>query len=753
MKNYGDIMSGPYITIDLKKIEENANVITSLCSRYGIEVTGVTKVTCGMPQVAAAMIRGGISGIGESRMENIRRLKVSGILSTESFVSKLKDHDPKKEKTGISKKEKIPIMLLRVPPLSLVDEIVTSVDISLNSELSVIKGLSDAAERKGLIHDIILMIDLGDLREGIWPDDLIPTVDEVISLSGVRIVGIGTNLSCYGGVIPTEENMGALVDYADEIEKRFSIELQYISGGNSSALTLINEGKMPGRVNHMRIGEAILLGRETIERREWPGTSQDAFTLVAEVIELKEKPSFPIGEIGQDAFGKKRSSGGRNLSFLRHFNYFNKIFDRNLKISGKRREMVRAILNIGREDVEVDGISPIDQRLKILGSSSDHLIVDVTKAGRDFDELKSEGIAMGGEIGFLMNYAALLATMTSSYVDKRPTLGKKGEGEVEGVVIIGVPSWVGSLVPGTEEAPMALRRAGLKEKLESLGLNVEDRGDIDIKKSERSISGDDNEENISEVIRVSKKTAKLVKDAVRGDYVPLVIGGDDSASLGVFWGLSRVMEEVGPFGLIWLDAHGDFLISQRDDNVKISRMVLANALGYGDDRLKRAVGDINRGISEGHEESGSFEKSGFIFSENAAIVGLRDVERAEGELISESGVAVFTMEDIDTLGIKEVIYRAIRMAGAGTSGIYLSFDMDVVDAQTAPGVNEPSSGGLTYRETHLAMELISQSGLLKVVDIVGINPEKDPDGRTVKEALEFILSVFGKKILGRRDVY
>jgi arginase len=735
-------MSGPYVTIDLEKIEENARVITSLCSRYGIEVTGVTKVTCGMPQVAAAMIRGGVVGIGESRMENIRRLKVSGILSTASFAAGSRDHGPKGNETEKRKKEKIPIMLLRIPPLSLVDEIVTSVDISLNSELSVIRGLSDAAERRGLVHDIILMVDLGDLREGIWPDDLIPTVEEVVSLSGVRIIGIGTNLSCYGGVIPTEENMGALVDYADEIERKFPIELQYISGGNSSALTLISEGKMPKRVNHMRIGEAILLGRETIERRVWPETSQDAFTLVAEVIELKEKPSLPIGEIGQDAFGGKRSSG-KNLSFLRHLNPFNKISGGNLKISGKRREMVRVILNIGREDVDVCGISPIDERLKILGSSSDHLIVDVTKAGRNFDELGGQGIAMGGELGFLMNYAALLAVMTSSYVEKRPTIRKQGGGEMKGVTIIGVPCWVGSLIPGTEGAPTALRRAGIREKIESLGLEVEDAGDIDIEESEKKISGDNYEGNISEVVRVSKATEGLVEDSVKGGRVPLVLGGDDSTSLGVFSGLSVAMVDTGPFGVIWLDAHGDFLTPQDNDNLKISRTVLASALGYGDERLRPAAGETGRGNSE---------RSGFIYPENVVIVGLRDVEREEAGLISESGVSVFTMEDIDTLGMKEVIYRAIRTAGAGTSGIYLSFDMDVVDAQTAPGVNEPSSGGLTYRETHLAMELISQSGLLVAVDVVGINPERDPDGRTVKEAVEFILSVFGKKILGRSNV-
>ncbi len=237
-------MSGPYVTIDLQKIQDNARVVTDLCAAHGIEVTGVTKVTCGMPSVARAMLAGGVTSIGESRMENIRRLKVSGVNA--------------------------PMMLLRIPPLSAVDEIVTSVDISLNSEPSVIEALSVAAARRGIVHDIILMVDLGDLREGIWPDDLIQVVSEAVKLPGVRIVGLGTNLSCYGGIIPTCGNMDELVYYADEIEGRFGISLAYLSGGNSSSLPLIAEGGMPARINHVRIGEGILLGRETVERHPCP---------------------------------------------------------------------------------------------------------------------------------------------------------------------------------------------------------------------------------------------------------------------------------------------------------------------------------------------------------------------------------------------------------------------------------------------------------------------------------------------------
>ncbi|MBN2225259.1 MAG: arginase family protein [Deltaproteobacteria bacterium] len=669
-------MSGPYVTIDLKKVQDNARIIADLCAARSIQVTGVTKVTCGMPPVARAMLAGGVTSIGESRMENIRRLKVSGINA--------------------------PMMLLRIPPLSAVDEIVTSVDISLNSEYSVIEALSEAAVRRGIVHDIILMVDLGDLREGIWPDDLIPMVSSVVKLAGVRIVGIGTNLSCYGGIIPTRGNMDALVYYADEIEGRFPVTLRYISGGNSSSLSLIAGGGMPPRINHVRIGEGILLGRETIERRPWPGTSQDAFVLKAEVIELKEKPSIPIGERGQDAFGGTlRFADGASEH-----------------LEGARREMVRAILNVGREDVLVEGMEPIDNRLGILGASSDHLIVDVTR-GRD-------AVTLGGELDFLMNYGALLAVMTSSYVEKRPIMRAEDMRNMRGIALVGVPSWVGALGPGTDAAPRALRETGLPGKLASLGLAVEDRGDVPVNES---IRGDDYDQNIREVAGIAAATADLVERAVSDDLVPLVLGGDHSEALGVLVGLSRVLS---PFGLIWFDAHGDFIVPDDPGDTIISRMVLGAALGYGDERLRIPGGRVP-----------------LVSPENVVVVGLRDATQHESRLLTDSGVTIFTMEDIDALGIKEVIYRSLRAAGAATRGIHISFDIDVVDIQTAPGVSNPVMGGITYRETHLAMELLAQSGLVRSMDVAGINMEADPEGRTAHVAAEFILSAFGKKILGR----
>jgi predicted amino acid racemase len=354
-------MTNPYVTIDLDKIEHNARTIVGLCKEHGLVVMGVTKGTCGHPEVAKAMLRGGVASIGESRMENVRRLKAAGVDTS--------------------------YMLLRIPPLSEVDAVVESVDLSLNSELSVLAGLSEAARRRGRVHEVIVMVDLGDLREGVWPDDLVPFVRELLRFPGIRLAGLGASLTCFGGVVPSEDNMNKLVALGHEIEKTFGRALAWISGGSSSALELIASGRMPERINHVRIGEAILLGRETVHRRPWPGTFQDAFLLHAEVLELKVKPSVPIGERSEDAFGKVPAFVDRG-------------------------EVERAILDVGREDVEIEGLTPLDPGLDILGGSSDYVIVDVTGAeGR---------IRVGDELVFSLNYGALLAAMTSQYVEKRP---------------------------------------------------------------------------------------------------------------------------------------------------------------------------------------------------------------------------------------------------------------------------------------------------------------------------------------------
>ncbi len=353
-------MAGPYLTIDLDKIEHNARTIVALCRQHGIEVTGVTKCVRGLPEVADAMLRGGVASIGESRLENIQRLQDAGIGA--------------------------PLMQLRLPSLSNVEEVVRSADMSLNSELSVLTALSEAALRQGRVHDVIVMVDLGDLREGVWPDDVLPFVREALRLPGIRLVGLGTNLACFSGIVPSEDNMTRLVELAEEVESGFGLALRWISGANSSGLDLIASGRMPKRVNHARLGESILLGRETIHRRPWPGAAQDAFVLYAEILELKTKPSVPVGERSEDAFG-------------------------SLPTLEDRGKVARALLNVGREDIDAEGLIPHDQGLAVLGATSGYLAVDVSGAVGN--------VRVGDELAFSLNYGALLAAMTSEYVKKR----------------------------------------------------------------------------------------------------------------------------------------------------------------------------------------------------------------------------------------------------------------------------------------------------------------------------------------------
>jgi predicted amino acid racemase len=346
----------PRIEINLGKIAHNAKTLRELYGSKGIGVIGVTKVVCGDPNVADALVRNGINILGDSRIANIRRMSEAGINA--QFV------------------------VLRTPIPSQVESVVRYTDISLNSELSVIKALSKSAVKQDTTHKIILMVELGDLREGLMPSDLEDTVEEVISLEGIELAGIGTNLACLGGVKPDDEKMGYLSSLAQEVEKRFSLTLEFVSGGNSANYDWFMSTENVERINNLRLGESIYLGCETLYRKPIPGLFTDAFTLVAEVIESKVKPSIPCGEVCQDAFG-------------------------NVPELQDRGQIRRAILGVGLQDVLVSGLTPrLD--IDILGASSDHIILDA----------KQVDLKVGDEVQLSLNYGALLSAMTSPYVER-----------------------------------------------------------------------------------------------------------------------------------------------------------------------------------------------------------------------------------------------------------------------------------------------------------------------------------------------
>jgi predicted amino acid racemase len=349
-------MSAPRLEIELDKIAHNAQSLTELCSLKGIRVTAVTKGVCGSPWIASVLLNSGIRSLGDSRIANIQKMREAGLDA--QFV------------------------LIRSPMPSEAERVVEFADVSLNTEMSVIRLLAEHAAKRSKTHRIVLMVELGDLREGILPCDVEAMVEQVIRLREVKLSGIGTNLACFGGVRPTEAKMQALSSIAGKLERKFGVNFEIVSGGNSANYQWFVSTPDVGLVNHLRIGEAILLGCDTLNREQIPGLYTDAFTLVAEVIELKAKPSKPYGEIAQDASGRIPVFEGKGC-------------------------MKRAILALGMQDVDVSGIRPRIEA-DVLGASSDHLILDV----------REPGLGIGDEVRFDVGYGALLRAMTSPYVEK-----------------------------------------------------------------------------------------------------------------------------------------------------------------------------------------------------------------------------------------------------------------------------------------------------------------------------------------------
>lgn len=351
-------MGYPSLEIDLSKVTLNTEYLVNFCGKHDIEIIGVTKGVCASFPIAKAMLSGGIKKLGDSRIKNIRALKETGINA--------------------------PMYLIRIPMLSELDEVIYWSNGSFNSEVEVIRNISLKSKLYDKIHKVILMVDVGDLREGVMPDDVLKVVGQILAYPSVELEGLGTNVGCYGGIIPSEENTQILIELAQDIEKRYGVRMMTLSGGNTATLKLLEKGGLPQGINQLRVGEAILLGTDVTNNRVIPGTYQDTMKLKTEVIEIKVKPSSPIGKIGQDAFGNKPIIEDRGL-------------------------MKRAIVALGRQDCKIDGLIPVDPSIQIIGSSSDHLILDVTNCAN---------VGLGTIIEFKLSYGAMLSLSTSSYVEK-----------------------------------------------------------------------------------------------------------------------------------------------------------------------------------------------------------------------------------------------------------------------------------------------------------------------------------------------
>lgn len=358
-------MSGLHLDIDLDKIGQNARHLVDLAAHHGVSITAVTKAMLGEPRLARTLLDAGVTALGDSRIENIERLRHAHITA--------------------------PMVLIRSPMPSQIDRAVRSNTISVNSELDVLTALGVAARVCGRVHDVMIMVELGDLREGVMSNDLHTVVRHVLRHPSLRLHGIGTNLACRSGIEPSDANMGELSHLVETVEAAYSIQIQSVSGGNSANLGWMTNSQALGRINNLRLGESILLGRDPLQRKPIAGLHIDAITLVGEVIESRRKPTQPWGRTSQNAFGETVEAA------------------RSREEAEHGGEIWQTIVAVGRQDTDPNDLMSAPGTA-VLGASSDHLILETNTRVRP-----------GTAIPFEPGYSALLRSMTSPHVAKRFT--------------------------------------------------------------------------------------------------------------------------------------------------------------------------------------------------------------------------------------------------------------------------------------------------------------------------------------------
>jgi predicted amino acid racemase len=352
----------PLLNINIEKLRCNLKTVSAALRGAGCSTMIVTKSSCADAKIVEMLLSSPfVDYIADSRIQNIQ-----------TYAGRGK-----------------PTVLLRLPQHCEIEDVVRYADISLNSETESLRLLNAEAARQGKIHKIVLMIDVGDLREGIYFEDeenIIGTVEEVKTMRSLEFHGIGTNLTCYGAIIPKKDNLSLVTRWAERISRQCGMKCAMLSGGNSSSYYLIERGELPPGINNLRLGESFILGTESAYQTRIQGTFDDAVTLDAQIVEVQTKRSLPVGESGVDAFSEK-------------------------PVYEDRGAIRRAILAIGRQDVDAASLVPEDPRIDILGASSDHLIMDVSRSERPY--------RVGGVVRFKLGYSSFLRLFTSAYVHRR----------------------------------------------------------------------------------------------------------------------------------------------------------------------------------------------------------------------------------------------------------------------------------------------------------------------------------------------
>jgi len=352
-----------YLKLYRKKLHENYNFLNQLFYSRGIEWGIVTKILCGNEKYLREIIALGIKEIHDSRISNLQIVK---------------SLDPTIQRVYI-----------KPPAKRSIRRIVKYADVSFNTELQTIRWLSEEAVAQNKVHKIIIMIEMGDLREGVLGEELLNFYKEILKMPNISISGIGTNLNCLNGVMPNQDKLIQLSLYKQLIEAKFDIRIPYVSGGTSVAIPLILKNANPMSVNHFRIGEALFFGKDLFTEKTIKGLHNDVFKLFAEIIEITEKPDTPIGELGKNVAGKT-------------FEPINEV-----DLSGRS---LRAILDIGLLDMQPQYLLPEDKNITLVDASSDMLVMDISHSKKNYE--------VGSLVSFKLSYMGALYLMNSWYIEK-----------------------------------------------------------------------------------------------------------------------------------------------------------------------------------------------------------------------------------------------------------------------------------------------------------------------------------------------
>jgi len=352
-----------FVTLDVKKLKANFDYLDTLFNKNGIQWSVVSKVLCGNKLYLKELLKFNVHQVCDSRVSNLKEIKTLN--------------------------PDIETIYIKPPAKRSVSGVVKYADISMNTEIETIKLLSKEAKKQNKTHKIIIMIELGELREGVLGEDVIDFYKKVFNLENIEVVGIGTNLSCLYGVLPNHDKLIQLSLYEQIIEARFNKQIPYVSGGSSVTIPLIFQHLLPKGINHFRVGETLFLGTDVYNNTRFRKMYSDVFQLHSEIIELIEKPTVPIGELGTNVEGD-------NIEFDK---------------SNIGETSYRAIIDLGLLDIETDHMELTDRSLKFAGASSDMTVIDLGDNKKNYK--------VGDLIEFKLDYMGLLRIMNSKYIEKR----------------------------------------------------------------------------------------------------------------------------------------------------------------------------------------------------------------------------------------------------------------------------------------------------------------------------------------------